>query len=179
MAMIADTADVSAPTVFNYFGSKDNLLNSLIFEEARKTRKRWAELPVDKDAPLAQSLTRFLGEVSENTIKIAAKRVWRYAESSIIRRPNTEFEQKFTELDDEMIAALARFLAARDLKMRAGTLPDPTFLARMFFDRWTAHYLLFIKQDTLSLARHIKDLRADIDLMCALLFIDNPQTATA
>ncbi|HBN31636.1 MAG TPA: hypothetical protein DD416_10555 [Rhodobacteraceae bacterium] len=173
MAAIAEHAGVSPPTVFNYFGSKDNLLNSLIFEGAEATRTRWKGNYNRTDQPLADAITGFLGEVSDYTLRIAGKRVWRYAEAMNIRRPNTEFVERFSLLDSELVAELARFLNARNLELRSGQDPDPAFLADLFFDRWTAQYLNFIKKDEMKLETHLGLLGADIEAMVALLFTDD------
>ena len=93
IAAIAEEAGVSAPTVFNYFGSKDNLLSCLIFEGAETSRRRWDKITYSADDNLLETLTNFLCDVSEKTIRIAGKRVWRYAEAANIRRPNTDLRR--------------------------------------------------------------------------------------
>lgn len=172
ISSIADAAGVSPPTVFNYFGTKDNLLNSLIFEGVEVSRRRWASMQMQEHTSLAMSLTSFLAEVTEKTIEIAGKRVWRYAEAAFIRHPNTEFESRFRQLDSQMIEEMARFFSAFELRMRSGHPPDALFLAKMFFDRWTAHYLAFIKNDAMTVEAHTKDLAEDIEKMVDLLFED-------
>lgn len=172
VAAIAEEAGVSAPTVFNYFGSKDNLLSCLIFEGAETSRKRWDAITYDPEDNLLETLTTFLSEVSEKTIRIAGKRVWRYAEAANIRRPNTDFEQRFASLDSKLVEELARLFAAFPLVMRNGAVPDPVFLANLFFDRWTAHYMEFIKNDKMTLATHRKRLERDVAQMVSLLFDD-------
>lgn len=179
VAAIADAAGVSTPTVFNYFGSKDNLLSCLIFEGAETSRKRWDGVVYNGDSNLLESLTTFLCDVSDKTIQIAGKRVWRYAEAANIRRPNTDFEQRFALLDASMLSELARLVASFPLVMRNGQKPAPEFLASLFFDRWTAHYMDFIKDDTMTLAAHRDRLSRDIAMMVSLLFEDDLRDAYA
>jgi hypothetical protein len=64
-------------------------------------------------------------------------------------------------------------LNARNLELRSGQDPDPAFLADLFFDRWTAQYLNFIKKDEMKLETHLGLLGADIEAMVALLFTDD------
>ncbi len=172
MAAIADSAGVSPPTVFNYFGSKDNLLSSLIFEGSEASHARFRNADYRADRGLTEILAAFLRGVSENTLKIAGKRVWRYSEAAQIRRPNTEFEERFALLDNRLINELARVLASNHLVLRNGRKPDHRFLAKLFFDRWTAHYLKFIKDDAMTLDSHCVDLQADIAVMVDLMFVE-------
>ncbi|MCB1367769.1 MAG: hypothetical protein KDK00_08405, partial [Rhodobacteraceae bacterium] len=147
-------------------------LSCLIFEGAETSRKRWDAITYDPEDNLLETLTTFLSEVSEKTIRIAGKRVWRYAEAANIRRPNTDFEQRFASLDSKLVEELARLFAAFPLVMRNGAVPDPVFLANLFFDRWTAHYMEFIKNDKMTLATHRKRLERDVAQMVSLLFDD-------
>ncbi len=173
MAAIADAAGVSPPTVFNYFGSKDNLLSSLIFEGAAASRKRWRDDHKRQDKNLLDALTGFLGDVSDHTIRIAGKRVWRYAEAANIRHPNTPFEQQFVRLDNALTEELARFLNHRQLVLRNSQEPDCFFLAQLFFDRWNARYLDYIKNDAMTLPDHIDLIARDVAEMVSLLFHDD------
>ena len=173
MAAIASEAEVSPPTVFNYFGSKENILSALIFEGAARERARHLSSPRKTGCPFAEVVGELLCDCTENTMQIAGKRVWRYAEAANIRRPNSEFERQFVRSDSELVKLIATYLGDYDLTLRNGAEPDPDFLAYLFFDRWTARYFAYIKDDAMPIEAHKEALCRDAETMVSLLFDDD------
>ncbi|MDU8928797.1 TetR/AcrR family transcriptional regulator [Alisedimentitalea sp. MJ-SS2] len=170
MAAIAERAGVSPPTVFNYFGSKENILHSLIFEGTRQKRRDHMSLPRKTGIPFAQALGEFLCEFTENTLQIAGKRVWRYAEATNIRRPDSDFGRQFAVSDNELMKLVNSFMSDYDVVLSRGDISDLGLVAQLFFDRWTVRYFEFIKDDSMTLQTHFGALRQDVDTMVALFF---------
>lgn len=170
MAEIAEASEVSPPTVFNYFGSKENILNALIFEGTEQARNAHRVSPRDTGKPFGDVLAQLLFEFTENTLRIAGKRVWRYAESVNIRRPNSEFQKRFATSDAALIDLLSDFIGDYDIVLLNGDTPDHEFLARMFFDRWTARYFAFIKDEDMTLETHRAHVVSDTHDIVELLF---------
>lgn len=173
IAEIADDCGVSPPTVFNYFGSKENILSSLIFEGTERERTQHQQAPRKTDVPFAEAIGALLCECTENTMRIAGKRVWRYAEAANIRRPNSEFEKLFSYSDAELCKMIERFLGDYAIVLRSGDAPDNALLARLFYNHWTALYFAYIKDDPMPLNRHKADVMADVSGIVDLLFDDD------
>ncbi len=172
MAAIAERAGISPPTVFNYFGSKENILVALITEGAERERLRHLNQPRQTGCHFAHVLGDLVCELTENTMRIAGRRIWRYAEAANIRRPGSAFETQFAHSNNELFNLIIAFLGAYDIKLRNGKNPDTNALAAMFLDRWNARYLEYIKDESMPMAGHYDILRSDIDTMVSLLFDD-------
>lgn len=173
MADIAAAADISPPTVFNYFGSKDNILSALLFEGTARERIQHLAQPRRSGVPFSTILGDLFCDITHNTMRIAGKRVWRYAESANIRRPNSEFQREFAASDRELLRLIRKFLTDYDVKLRSGQTPDLGFLAQLFYDRWTLRYFDFIRDDAMSMDDHCALLRQDARAMVSLLFADS------
>ncbi len=177
MADIAAAAGISAPTVFNYFGSKDGVLIALISEgttEARETdrHRHWKD-GVDLGALVLGVFLR----VSHRTLEIAGKRVWRYAEAAAIRHPETELSSQYKGVSEALVMVIAEFFETLDIRTRAGTEPDSAFLARLFHDAWFPAYIDLITSEQQSLADHEAILRTRLLPLVTLLFDDASLTA--
>ena len=172
MAEIAAGAGVSPPTVFNYFGSKDGILIALITEGSKRSRDARFGLPPRTDADFATILVDQLAEISRATLKIADKRVWRYAEAAAIRHPTTELAIGFAEVDNALEGYLENFMSRYALALRSGEEPDPAYVARVIFDVWNATYFDLIKTEEMTLASHTEEIRKRVVPLCGLLFTD-------
>ncbi|MEH6751630.1 MAG: helix-turn-helix domain-containing protein, partial [Paracoccaceae bacterium] len=117
---IAEACEISAPTVFNYFGSKDGILIAIIDEGTRAARESEKVMPRPAGTPLDKVLLDLFSRIAAQTLLIASKRVWRYAESAVIRHPETELSQTYREVGTKLVEAIADVLRACDLSTRAG-----------------------------------------------------------
>ncbi len=173
MVQIADATNVSPPTVFNYFGSKENILCALLFEGTARVRMEHLAQRPRENAPFVEILGRLLCELTENTMRIAGKRVWRYAESTNIRRVGTDFQRQFEESDHALMRLIRAYLEDYDLVLRNGRTADYGYLAQMTYDLWTARYLEFIKDDDMPIEAHFERLRQDTALWIDMIFSDD------
>lgn len=173
MADIAHETGVSPPTVSNYFGSKDNILSALIFEGAESARAHHIRWPRKAGCGFATVLGDLLCDFTRKTMRIAGKRVWRYAEAVNIRRPNSEFEKQFAYSDSELLRLIASVLDDYDIVLRNGEAPDAGFLAKILFDRWTSRYFAYIKDDQMTMDAHKAAVRGDVEAIVELLFDDD------
>ncbi len=112
MAEIAAAAEVSAPTVFNYFGSKDGILIAMISEGTRTAREQDKGLHWREGADLVALIVDLFLRVSSRTLDVAGKRVWRYAEAAAIRHPETNLSQEYRNVSNALlvrVVLLAQF----------------------------------------------------------------------
>lgn len=172
MADIAEAAGISAPTVFNYFGSKDGVLIALISDGTREARERDRALHWQENTDLGSLILNLFVRVSTRTLEIADKRVWRYAESAAIRHPETELASQYAGVSEALIDVVAEFFDGLDLCLRSGSQPSGRFLAQLFFDVWMTCYVRLITSEEHTPAEHEVILRARILPLVDMLFDD-------
>lgn len=172
MAEIAEAVGVSPPTIFNYFGNKDGILIALITEGSDRSREERGLRFAREDSDFGTLLVDMLCGVSEATLQIADKRVWRYAEAAAIRHPTTELARKYAANDMALMHMLRSFFECYDLRLRSGDAPDPGYLARVFFDVWTSDFFDLIKHEDFDLDAHRARLRRGLLPLVRMLFED-------
>jgi AcrR family transcriptional regulator len=170
MAEIAEAAGVSTPTVFNYFGNKDSILIALITESAQKARDNNKVLEPRTDVDFLTTLMTVFMDISIETMKIADKRIWRYANAATIRHPGTDFAQSFEEVDSERLAIICQILSQYDLTLHDRSSADPRQIAHLFFDVWLMTFQNFIRSEEMALSAHEAQLRARFAPLCQMLF---------
>jgi AcrR family transcriptional regulator len=173
MAEIAAAAEVSAPTVFNYFGSKDGILIAMINEGTTEARENDRALHWRDGTDLATLLTMLFRRVSVRTLDIASKRVWRYAEAAAIRHPDTDLARQYSTVSKALVTVIADFFAGLALTTRAGRDCPPDYLAGLFHDLWMPCFIRLITEDAQTLDEHEAILRSRIEPLVDLLFTED------
>lgn len=165
MAKIADMADVSTPTVFNYFGSKDDLIAAIVLEiheHGRAFLRGW-----HPKSPLKAG--ELLGEVlciyADLSMEQAGKRIWRYAEGMNIFNPGSPVFDMFDQIESYHTNELAQLL--RDETGMA--LDESTFLASVAYRCWNTRFHAFVRDDTMTLSTHKTLVREEMRRLCKMM----------
>jgi AcrR family transcriptional regulator len=172
MADIAAAAGISAPTVFNYFGSKDGVLIALISEGTLDAREQDRPLHWRDGKDLGSLVIELFVRVSSRTLDIAGKRVWRYAESAAIRNPETELASQYQSVSEALIDVVAEFFDGLALTTRSGVPVSAHYLARLFHDIWIQCFFNLITNEEQTLGEHEQRVRDRLLPLVHLLFDD-------
>ncbi|MCB1355164.1 MAG: TetR/AcrR family transcriptional regulator [Maritimibacter sp.] len=175
---IAEACDVSTPTVFNYFGSKDGILVAIVEEGTQRKREEGLRRPRLDRVPLTDIVLDLFSEISQETLNIASRRVWRYAEASVIRRPETDLSERFRDTSRLMIEAIEARLELYELHTRSGAPMDMSYLATLLYDLWFPCYLALITDPQTTLADHDAMLSQKFTPILNHVFDDSTLTAT-
>lgn len=170
MAGIAAELSVSTPTIFNYFGSRDDLLLAIILEGHERGVEANRSRPKRSHPRLYDDMAELLAEFSAFSLQIFSRSVWRYADSAAIRNPESEFVKRYSQIDRVLKDTIKAVLADRPCKTRRGGDYDAEMLANVIYNHWIAHYTALIKDDTLSLEEHYSRLLPQIRELLDLIF---------
>lgn len=165
MAKIADMAEVSTPTVFNYFGSKDDLIAAIVLdihEHGRAVLRDWRP-------QTALTAGELLGEVlciyADLSMEQAGKRIWRYAEGMNIFNPGSPVFDMFDQIESYHTNELAQLLQDKT----GMTDTDCAFLASVAYRCWNTRFHAFVRDDAMTLAAHKTLVRDEMHRLCAMM----------
>lgn len=157
---IAENAEVSSGTVFNYYGSKVNILLSLIEIENTKILEAAVRPRAKGRAASDTDVCKLLARIATESLKLVTPAAWRHVYSTLITDGESEFATRFRVLQDELVELIAAVLA--DLPRPRGTrlTYDPLVLARCIHRVHTAAFIDLVS----SRNPDIKSYQADIKL---------------
>lgn len=170
MAGIAAELGVSTPTIFNYFGSRDELLLAIILEGHERGVAANRSRPKRNHPRLYDDIAELVSDFSEYSLTIFSKSVWRYADSAAIRNPDSAFVRRYSQIDRVLMETIKSVLVERPCKTRRGGGFDADILASIIYNHWNGHYIALIKDDTLSLEEHFSLLLPEIHELLDLIF---------
>ncbi|WP_370283518.1 TetR/AcrR family transcriptional regulator [Pseudooceanicola sp.] len=170
MAEIAEAAGVSTPTVFNYFGNKDGILIAIIAEGAQKARETSNVLEPRTDVTFLETVMTVFTDISVETMNIASKRIWRYANAAAMRHPTTGLAMSFRQVDDALLDLITVILSRYDLTLHSGATGDPRAIAHLFYDVWTQTFHGFIRDAGMTVDAHCAELEARFAPLCDMIF---------
>jgi AcrR family transcriptional regulator len=172
MATIAAEVGVSTPTVFNYFGTRDELLLAIILDGHVRAVESSRRLPRRSGKGLTADLTDLLTRFTTYSMEIFNKPVWRYADSAAIRQPKSEFVQRYAQIDEVLREEIESVLLDQPGETRRGGGFDTKALAAIVYNHWNAHYIAFIKDDDMSLDSHLDALLPQLRELLSLIFVE-------
>lgn len=168
MAAIAEHAEVSTPTVFNYFNTKDQLLLALVLQVHRETQEWVRSFQSKPSSNLSDAICDFLAMYTKTSLKTINRQTWRHVESTWLRMPDSDFVKQYEALTEEMIKDFYNFLT-HTIKVKKPL--DRTQLkpvAEIIFNHWSALFVALVRNENLSLDEHIDRLRADMTALIGM-----------
>ena len=168
MAAIAEAAEVSPPTVFNYFGSKNALIVELVLKGHEAGRAALRDWRPDPDWSLGEMMAELMCFYTDATMEIAGKRIWRYAEATNIRRSDSDVSDLYDQIEANHVGEVERFIytyAADDDLSRARC----ALLARVAYQYWNGLFFRFIRNDAMPITTFKAEIRQQFKALAGMI----------
>ncbi len=151
MAAIAEHAEVSTPTVFNYFNTKDQLLLALVLQVHHETRESVHSLQTQSSGCLSDAICDFLSMYTKTSLKTINRQTWRHVEATCIRMPDSEFVKQYDSLAGEMFNDFFDHLkhSVKDKKQAESTQLKP--VAEIIFNHWATLFVEIVRNEKIDL----------------------------
>ena len=162
MEAIAGDADVSAVTVYNYYGSKAGLLLALVSESDELLIAQLSGIIDGKPDDLVEVVAAFGQILRQHAMSYLSKPTWREVLSASINEGSRDFGRTYMALDRVLIELLESFI--RDFQARGlVTLEiDSMALADCLFSLQNIRFFQFIADDEITDAAIDETLRSDL-----------------
>jgi AcrR family transcriptional regulator len=162
IAQIADRANISPVTVFNYYKTKGELLLALIADENEALLARLDRMPARRTIEPIPALASFFTAIVEESLRKVDKNSWRQVIATSVTMAESEFGVAYANLRDELKGSLRALL---DRLVANGQLAGDDELDALADLCYTHHYALFTRfvsiQD-MSLQAYRRELEAGL-----------------
>lgn len=163
---IAETAEVSAVTVFNHYGTKGGLLLALVGESDSILVEKIYEILGNPQPDPLEAILAVSGAICRHALEYLRKPVWRHVIATAVIEGNSEFGRGYAALDRELVRMLASLL---EILRDRGRLPADypcAVAAAMLYNLHNARFIEFVSDDDMPLETFDSKVRQDI--ACAM-----------
>lgn len=144
---IADHADVSVGTFYNYFQTKGDVLVAIVSVEVEEVLLAGALVVTARPASVGSALRKLTEVYFEHSVVYLSKDMWRTAMALAILNPDTPFSRRYSDLDAllrtqmcSLITALQRFHMVRnDI--------DAIAVGEVLFNNLNMMFIEYVKSD--------------------------------
>ncbi len=162
---IAETAEVSAVTVYNYYGTKRGLLLALVAQSddilITKINRMLGDAP---DDPI-DAITRFAETIRDHVLGYLDRPIWRYVIATSVIEGSSHFGHAFAELDREMARLLGRLLETLKRRGVLRGVRDCAAVGETLFKLQNARFIEFIANDAMTDQEMAHLVRSDLVLI--------------
>ncbi|MDU8945969.1 TetR/AcrR family transcriptional regulator [Ovoidimarina sediminis] len=148
---LAEMAEVSVGTVYNYYRTKGDILIAVVAMEVEEVLASGAAVVTDPPDGVCEALLALIFGYYDHSLEYLSKEMWRSAMALSIEAPGTPNGRRYTELDRRLavqVTDLIRSLIARG-EVRDDV--DANALGQIIFSALNQMFIEFVKDDAMTL----------------------------
>jgi AcrR family transcriptional regulator len=166
---IADAAEVSVGTIYNYYKNKGDILVALVSLEVNEVLTLGEKVVQSPPKDAVAAVERLILTYIDHSLTYLSKEMWRQAMAISTIQPTSPAGGTYTDLDIALKEQTGRLLARLiEMKSVRKTI-DAKVLGEMIFHGQNDMFINFVKDDSQSLAqlkaRLRRNLRAVVELI--------------
>ncbi|SLN32012.1 HTH-type transcriptional repressor KstR [Roseivivax jejudonensis] len=148
---LAERADVSVGTVYNYYRTKGDLLIAAVAMEVEEVLETGATIVATPPPGVEPALMALIGFYYDHSLEYLSKEMWRTAMALSIEAPETPNGQRYSALDSRLEAQVTEMI--RVLKRRGEVRADidSTAMGQFVFNNLNMMFIEFVKDDAMTL----------------------------
>lgn len=147
---VAEDAEVSVGTVYNYYGTKGDLLMATVAMEVEEVLAAGEAILLDPPAGVAEALLALIGHYYDHSLHYLTKPMWRAAMALSIEAPGTPQGRRYTELDARLAVQVTGLVARLQARGDVATELDARALGGILFNNLNAMFIEFVKDDDMT-----------------------------
>ncbi|MEM6464616.1 MAG: TetR/AcrR family transcriptional regulator [Pseudomonadota bacterium] len=148
---LAETAEVSVGTVYNYYQSKADILIATVAMEVEEVLEAGAVTVKDPPRGVDEAILSLIFQYYDHSLEYLSKEMWRTAMALAIDKPQTPNGRRYTRLDQRLAAQVTELIAALQARGEVQTALEAEPLGGLIFNNLNQMFIEFVKDETMTL----------------------------
>jgi AcrR family transcriptional regulator len=148
---IAELAEVSVGTLYNYYQNKGDILVATVAMEVTEVLEAGARLVANPPLNVAEALHTLVNQYYDHSLVYLSKEMWRAAMAISIQQPETPLSRRYTELDGQLCAQVVQLVETLKSRGVVHAGVDAKAMGEVFFNNLNMMFIEFCKVDAMPL----------------------------
>jgi len=148
---LAETAEVSVGTVYNYYQTKGDILIATVAMEVEEVLASGAKIVADPPPGADRALLGLIFAYYDHSLEYLSKEMWRTAMALSIEAPGTPNGRRYSALDRKLAAQVTELIAALQARGDVRAELDAEALGHVIFNHLNQMFIEFVKDDGMTL----------------------------
>lgn len=166
---IAEAAEVSPMTVFNYFGSKGGLLLSLVTQSDKLLVEKIRSHISRDTSNLLDAITGFSYIIIDHASSYLDRKTWGHVLSTSILEGDSTFGKGFYELEMELVRLMSVLLRNLESKNLVRMRDDPMDIAYIIYNVHNTRFIQFSSNLDISVSEIKRLIENDLRCLCSMM----------
>lgn len=166
---LAEAAEVSVGTVYNYYTTKGDILIATVAMEVEEVLEEGAALVAAPPHGAETALLALIFGYYDHSLNYLSKEMWRRAMALSIEAPSTPNGRRYAELDRRLEAQVAEMIGVLQARGEVRGDVDPEPLGRVVFDTLNQAFIGFVSDEAMTLTTLRSNVRATIRTLAHLI----------
>ncbi len=147
---LAGMADVSPGTVYNYYGTKGDILIATVAMEVEEVLSAGAAIVADPPKGVQEAIIALISVYYDHSLKYLSKEMWRTAMALSVEAPHTPNGARYSQLDRALSAQVVALIAGLQRRGEVVAGLDVQALGEVVFNNLNAMFMDFVKDDAMT-----------------------------
>jgi AcrR family transcriptional regulator len=148
---LAEMAEVSVGTVYNYYRTKGDILIATVAMEVEEVLTSGAAVVANPPKGVDDAMLALIFGYYDHSLEYLSKEMWRTAMALSIEAPGTPNGRRYTALDARLSAQVTDLIAALQARGEVRADIDPGTFGQVIFNNLNQMFTEFVKDDAMTL----------------------------
>lgn len=155
---IAEMAEVSVGTLYNYYQNKGDILVATVSMEVTEVLEAGESIVANPPLNVEEALRALIEQYYDHSLVYLSKEMWRTAMAYSIQQPETPLSKRYTELDQCLCAQVIELIEGLQRRGVVIAGVDARAVGEVFFNNLNMMFIEFCKVEAMP----IEELKARV-----------------